>query len=336
MAAPSAVAISPELADAALSCAALTRARRLAGWVGSGRTLTASGVLRPAEATQACRDLGIELPGPRLRSALDVEELMRDWVTAAAAGFLEIDGRRARAAPDLSDAGSSTRPEPGGHPGRLGPGRGRPFGSGRGAVRRMPDCAARAARGGRTAHHGTARERGRGRAGAGQGVPCPGCGQVHGPADLLGLVDSLGDEEEDQEDTAGHAAGTVTGLVAFGAADADDRVVRLTPLGTVLAESVFAGRTPSPHADAGTVVSATSELPPPVARTVARPWLSARSAAGAARELLAFAESHRRRPAGRGAGVRQGTRARCRRWLAGMGEAARGWRVRAPVAEVAG
>ncbi len=113
MAASSAGVISPGLAEAALSCAALSRARRLAAWVGAGRTLTASGVLRPAEAAQACRDLGIEVPGPRLRSALDVEELMRDWVTAAAAGFLEIDGRRAWAAPDLPEAGSSTPAEPG-------------------------------------------------------------------------------------------------------------------------------------------------------------------------------------------------------------------------------
>ena len=109
---PSFAMISPEVTDAALSCMALTRARNLAEWVGQGKTLTASGVLRPAEAAQACRDLGIELPGPRLRSALDVEDLMRDWMTAAAAGFLEIDGRRVRAAQDLPEAGSSIHPDP--------------------------------------------------------------------------------------------------------------------------------------------------------------------------------------------------------------------------------
>src|ERR1700746_3955458 len=112
MAPPSAAVISPELAGAALSCAALVRARELAEWVGSGRTLTSSGVPRPAEAAQACRDLGITLKGPKLRSALDVEELMQYWVTAAAAGFLEIDGRRARAAPDMLDAGSATYSDP--------------------------------------------------------------------------------------------------------------------------------------------------------------------------------------------------------------------------------
>lgn len=79
MAPPSAAAISPELAGAALSCVALARGRELAEWVGTGRTLTASGVLRPAEAAQACRDLGITLKGPKPRSALDVPELMKVW-----------------------------------------------------------------------------------------------------------------------------------------------------------------------------------------------------------------------------------------------------------------
>jgi hypothetical protein len=254
MAAPSAVVISPKLADAALSCAALTRARRLAGWVGSGRTLTASGVLRPAEATQACRDLGIELPGPRLRSALDVDELMRDWVSAAAAGFLEIGGRRAWAAPDVPDAGSSTRPDPQAI-----------LDAWVQAAAALLDLGEEPCAGCLTVLHELhtadgplAMEQLASAVGAvlePEGVPCPGCGQVHGPADLLGLVDFLGDEEEDEEDTAGHTAGMVTGLLAFGAADADDGAVLLTPLGTVLAESVFAGRAPSPHADAGTVVS---------------------------------------------------------------------------------
>jgi Plasmid pRiA4b ORF-3-like protein len=67
--------------------------------------------------------------------------------------------------------------------------------------------------------------------------------------------------------------------------------VRLTPLGTALAASVFQGRAPSPDADVAAVMSAVSELPPAVALAVAQPWLGARSAADAARELLAFAES---------------------------------------------
>jgi len=289
--------ISPELTDTALSCTALTRARNLAEWVGPGKTLTASGVLRPAEAAQACRDLGIELPGPRLRSALDVEDLMRDWMTAAAAGFLEMAGRRVRAAQDLPEPGSSTHPDPdailhawvqaatvvldlGEQPcaGCLivlhelysadGPPTMAQLASTVQAVLEPEEP---------------------------EGLPCPGCGEVHGPGDLLSLGDFLSDEDEDEDededDAASHAAAAVTGLLGFGAADVTDEMVRLTPLGTVLATSVFQGREPSPDADAATVMSAIGELPPPVAWTVAQPWLGARSAADAARELLAFAES---------------------------------------------
>jgi Plasmid pRiA4b ORF-3-like protein len=281
--------ISPEVIDAALSCTALTRARNLAEWVGPGKTLTASGVLRPAEAVQACRDLGIELPGPRLRSALDVEDLMQDWATAAAAGFLEMSGRGVRAAEDLPDAGSSTHPDPdailhawvqaativldlGDQPcaGCLTVlnelySAGGPLTMGQlaSAVRALEPEEP-------------------------EGPPCPGCGEVHSPGDLLGFGDFLSDEEEDD---ASHAADTVTGLLWFGAVDVADEAVQLTPLGTVLTASVFQRREPSADADVATVMSAVSELPPAVARTVAQPWLGARSAADAARELLAFAES---------------------------------------------
>ena len=295
VAASSAVVISPEFASAALSCVALAGARRLAEWVGPGRTLTSSGVLRPAEAAQACRDLGIELAGPRLRSALDVEELMRDWVTAAAAGFLEIDGRRAWAAPDLPDAGSSAHTEPEVI-----------LNAWLRAATAVLDLGEEPCAGCLTALHELHAASGpltmeqlASAVGAvlepaePTGASCPGCGQFHRPGDLLGLADLLGDEveDEDEEDMAGHVADTATGLLAFGAADASDGAVRLTPLGTMLAESVFAGRAPSPDADVGTVISLVSELPPPLARTVARPWLDARSAADAVRELFSFARS---------------------------------------------
>ncbi len=79
MATPLTAVKAPDLVDGAMSSPAFVRARNLAAWVGQGRTLTASGVLHPAEAVEACRALGIDLPGPRLRSALDVWELMRGW-----------------------------------------------------------------------------------------------------------------------------------------------------------------------------------------------------------------------------------------------------------------
>jgi len=37
---------------------------------------------------------------------------MRDWLIAAAAGFLEIEGRRARMAPGLPGVDSSQPPDP--------------------------------------------------------------------------------------------------------------------------------------------------------------------------------------------------------------------------------
>ncbi len=286
--------ISPEVADTALSCRALVRARDLAEWVGPGRTLTASGVLRPAEAVQACRDLGIELPGPRLRSALDVVDLMRDWMTAAAAGFLELDGRRARAAQDLPEAGSA-HPDPDAilHAWvqaatvalDLGE---QPCAGCLTVLHELysadePLTMAQLATAVRTVLEPPEPEEP-------EALPCPGCGEVHGPGDRFSLGDFLSDEN-DEEDVASHAADTVTGLLEFGAADVTDGTVRLTPLGTVLATSVFQGRAPSSDADAATVMSAISELPPPVAWTVAQPWLGARSTADAARELLTFAES---------------------------------------------
>ncbi len=286
--------ISPEVADTALSCRALVRARDLAEWVGPGRTLTASGVLRPAEAVQACRDLGIELPGPRLRSALDVVDLMRDWMTAAAAGFLELDGRRARAAQDLPEAGSA-HPDPDAilhawvQAATVALDLGEQPCAGCLTVLHAlfsadePLTMAQLATAVRTVLEPPEPEEP-------EALPCPGCGEVHGPADRFSIGDFLSDEN-DEEDVASHAADTVMGLLEFGAADVTDETVRLTPLGTVLATSVFQGRAPSSDADAATVMSAISELPPPVAWTVAQPWLGARSTADAARELLTFAES---------------------------------------------
>jgi hypothetical protein len=56
--------------------------------------MTVRGVRRAEVLRRACRDHGIELPGPRLCSAVDVGKLMRDRLTAAAAGFVEIGGNR--------------------------------------------------------------------------------------------------------------------------------------------------------------------------------------------------------------------------------------------------
>jgi Plasmid pRiA4b ORF-3-like protein len=96
-----------ELAEAALACTPLARARLLAEWIGAGREVTTSGVLRPAVAMQACEALGIDLPPGKLRSAKDVPELMQDWDVASVAAFIERRGHRVRAADDLAELGSA-------------------------------------------------------------------------------------------------------------------------------------------------------------------------------------------------------------------------------------
>src|SRR5260370_9632818 len=101
---PQPSAVTPELAEAALNCVALVRARKLAEWIGAGRQLTSSAVLKPALAIEACRVLGIELPPGRLRTALDVDELMQDWAVAWLAGYIIPSGSRVRSTGRLADA----------------------------------------------------------------------------------------------------------------------------------------------------------------------------------------------------------------------------------------
>jgi hypothetical protein len=285
--------VSAEFVDAALGCAALVRARRLAEWVGAGRQLTSSGVLRPAAALEACRVLGIRLPGARLRSALDADELMQDWTVAVDAGFIAVDGRRVYVAED-----QRTSPDPG-----------QVLNAWMKAAAAAVGVAHEPCAGCITVLHElstsdrplTAEELAEAVAATKPGVPggqpCPDCGGVHDGGVLLGIGSLIGGPDLDELDSRGHAQQTIAALAAFGAIISPgapafpDSAVRLTPLGSMLARAVFEGGAPAPDADAETVVAATSEVPPPVARTLARPWLEARPAYAAARELLAFAES---------------------------------------------
>lgn len=287
---PSPDVLVADLADAALGCTALTRARKLAEWVGPGRELTSSGVLRPPVAAEACRALGIRMPGARLRSALDVDELMRDWAAATDAGLIVADGRRACAVPDLAGPADPELVLAAWVQAAL-----RVFG--------MPDdpCA-----GCLTVLHefyagdgplsmdelaGAVAVATDPDAMEPEGEPCPDCGGVHDSAGLLGIGGLIDGELPGELDGRGHAGSTVENLAAFGAAVVEGDTVRLTPLGSMLAVAVFEGCAPAPGADAGELMSAISAMPPPVARTMARPWLTARSAADAARDLLACAES---------------------------------------------
>jgi Plasmid pRiA4b ORF-3-like protein len=343
--APPSVPVTPGLAEAALSCEPMARALRLAEWVGPGRQLTASGVLRPADAAQACRELGIAIPASRLRSALDVRELMRAWMTAALAGFLEIRGRRVRAAPDLPAPGASPPPGPQAI-----------LGAWIRAASVLLDVAEEPCAGCLMVLHELHTHAGpvswKRLASAIQGVeapeepdgePCPDCGEVHDPDILSGLdelqMDELHGEQnrDDQlDDGLEHSAEAVIGLVEFGAAQGDDQTVHLTPLGALLAAWVFEGNAPPPEASAGDLVSRVCELPPPAARTMARPWLEARTAEAAGRELLGFADSaagagratalYLAREPGPGAwrewAARPGLGAYPRQWLSAHGEAA--------------
>ncbi len=286
-----------ELADAALSCEPLARARRLAGWVGQGRTLTASGVLRPADAEKAYRDLGIGSPILGPRSALDVEDLTQDWETAIAAGFIEVDGRQAWAA-DLAVEGSQAYSDPGAI-----------LGSWVRAVTWLldlgdeepcPGCLValhelRTTTGALTVEQLVIAVEAVFESVEPESEPCSECGQLHGESDQLDLFDLLGDEdwdgEDDGEDAAEHVADVVTDLVAFGAAEISGELVQLTPLGEFLAGEVFLELEVPPDADAATMVSVISEYPPALGPAMAQPWLSARSMAAAVSELLTFAES---------------------------------------------
>ncbi len=293
MATPLIAANASELADAAMSSPALARARSLAAWVGQGRALTASGVLRPAEAVDACRDLGIDLPGLRVRSALDVWELMRDWTVAAAAGFLEIDGRRARTVSDLPGAAGTA------------PDAEAVLTAWLRAAAVMLDLDDEPCAGCVTVlHHlhaaaeptdmeqlvnAVAAELGQEAPRTTDSRPCPACGQVHD--DFIDLAGFLDDGDDGEDDAASCAAELVVGMLDFGAVATDDGLVRLTPLGNVLAEAVFRKHAVPPDADAAAVVTAIVDFPPTLAAALARPWLSARRAPDAARQLIAFAES---------------------------------------------
>jgi Plasmid pRiA4b ORF-3-like protein len=131
-------------------------------------------------------------------------------------------------------------------------------------------------------------------------APCPECGEVH---DLPALAAIVGyDEDSDLDDSLEHAEGAVAGLVSYGAATAltaapaapggsGEARVRLTPLGQMLAESVFTGCAPSADADAAALVDVLGVVPPRIAARMAASWLAARSPAAAVGDLLAYAEA---------------------------------------------
>jgi Plasmid pRiA4b ORF-3-like protein len=288
-------AVTPELAKAALNCVPLARAHKLAEWIGVGRQLTSSGVLKSALATEACGALGIELPPGRLRTALDVDELMRDWEVACYAGYIIPDGSRMRATRRVADTSPQSVLQT--------------WLNAASAELGLPGdpCAACLT----VLHELSAADGPLGLSRLAEAVrslapedpegedgPCPACGEVHGPPDLDGLI---GYDDDDLDDSMEHAESTVAGLASFGAATTpaappapggvDEFMVGLTPLGRTLAESVFSGCAPPADADVATLIEVLGVVPPKIAAQMAAPWLSARDPAAAVSELLGYAES---------------------------------------------
>jgi Plasmid pRiA4b ORF-3-like protein len=292
---PQPSAVTPELAEAALNCVPLVRARKLADWIGAGRQLTSSGVLKPALAVEACHVLGIELAPGRLRTALDVDELMLDWEVACFAGYIIPAGSRVHATGRQADASPENvlRSWLRAASAELGlPDE--PYAEGLTVLHELNEAdgsvdlsqLAEAVR-----LLGSPED---------EAVPCPGCGEVH---DMTGLADVYGyDEDEEVDDSREHAETVVADLMSYGAVTAlaaapaapdgpGEARVRLTPLGRMLAESIFTGCAPSADADVAALLDVLSDVPPKIAAKMAAPWLAARSPAAAVGDLLAYAES---------------------------------------------
>jgi Plasmid pRiA4b ORF-3-like protein len=298
---PQPSAVTPELAEAALNCVALTRARKLAEWVGAGRQLTSNGVLKPALATEACRALGIELPPGRLRTALDIDELMQDWEVACLVGYIVPVSTRVRA----TGRSSETSPQ------RVL----RSWLRAASADLGLPDepcpgCLTvlhELSEASRPLDLPQLAEALRCAESAEEDEPCPDCGEIH---ELPGLAALIGYDEDDDDvdDSLAHAEGAVVSLVTYGAATtlavaptapggSGEARVRLTELGRMLAESIFTGCAPSADAGVAALLDVLDVVPSKIGAQMTAPWLAARSPSTAVRELLAYAESAD--PAGR-------------------------------------
>lgn len=326
---PSSSSLSP-YADAALATPLLARACLLAAWIGDKRELTASGVLRPAVAVEACRELGIELPsGGKLRSAMDVTELQRTWEVAVAAGLVEITGNRVSAAGDAAALAAAAQ----GHvPSALAErvvgawlsGAALPLGIPEDPCMQCLTVLHELGRAGgmatETGHLTDAVLESMADPPAANGSPllhdeelydedlydaepydeedeyevtCPHCGQDH-PTDLPGsLAEFAGLTQEDE--AAEHTVNAVESLAYVGAAvtgpgNTPGGTVTLTPLGQLLADQVMLGLTPDPAAEASEVAERLAPLPAKLMHAAVGPWLSARTPEGAVTELLSSAE----------------------------------------------
>ena len=227
--------------------------------------------------------LGIDVPSGKLRSAKDVLDLNRAWAVALAADLVLVTANRASAAPGVEElAAMANRAD---------------------ETTELDDNLAERVV--------LAWLRG---AGAPLGFPEDPCGQcltvlhelseANGPVELTDLVaaelDADGsagfdlDFDMDRMDLAEHAVTTVSDLIDFeavatGPGRSAGGTVTLTPLGRLLAESVFGSISPPATVTAEDLVTAVAWLPPTIALIAAGPWLAGRASHAAVRELLDFA-----------------------------------------------
>lgn len=269
-----------ELATAARNCPALAEAAKLAEWVGPGRPLTARGVLKPAAAVEACDLLGIELTTRKPRSALDIGPLMMAWFAASAAGFVEVERGRATAGAALETWAKGTADEVltvwtrctmecfgvAGEAGEPDP-------------EVLDGLTVLYERGGTISLDDLSEDiAGVLAADVAPGCTCPSCEWA------AGLHDDLAGTTEDSGEI-------VEALAEFGLAVLRGKTAELTPLGHWFTDFLFRRNAPAAGADAATLVNAVVALPDRMAALLARPWLSARSPAEAAAELIAAGES---------------------------------------------
>jgi hypothetical protein len=278
--------LSPEkLASEARTCPMFASAQALAEWVGAGRAVTARGVLKPAAAVEACDVLGIKVPSRKPRSALDIHELMTVWATAYVAEFIEVSGGRVMAGPAL-------QPWLEGTPDTVLAVWSKCALESLGLVDEMDEegveyLAALAVlhdRGGAASFDDMSDAIAQLSGGASADCSCPDCvSQAHYPDEIPGYPGAF-DSEVDIQDA-------VRVLSKFGIAVPRRDVAELTPLGHWLTDFMFRRSAPPADADGAVLVRELAELPDLVAALMARPWLASRSAAAAARELLAVGES---------------------------------------------
>jgi hypothetical protein len=121
--------------------------------------------------------------------------------------------------------------------------------------------------------------------GEGEGVKCLDCGQVHDLSPVGDFTAPHGNPERSRS-----PVGMLADFGAVAWADAGPHgMLWLTPLGRMLAISLFFGASPVPDASVEEVIELIGALPGPVQRIMIQYWLTGRSAADAVRELLTYA-----------------------------------------------